>query len=95
MDSGQRRPEEQHLTSRKIIINSAMINPKTNEKRGEWASLHNRGSRKTNIDNWKLVDGKGREAILKGTINSGESIRLKGAKKGKVLLSNSGGSLML
>jgi endonuclease G, mitochondrial len=94
-DSGQRRPDEQHLASRKIIINSAMINPKTNERRGEWVSLHNRGNRKTNITNWKLVDGKGREAVLGGSINSGESIRLKGAKKGKVLLSNTGGSLML
>jgi endonuclease G, mitochondrial len=95
VDSSQRRPDEQHLASRKIIINSAMINPKTNERRGEWVSLHNRGNRKTNITNWKLVDGKGREALLDGNINSGESIRLKGTKKGKVLLSNSGGSLML
>lgn len=91
----ERRGDIEHLSQRKIIINSAMINPQGNEKRGEWISLHNRGNRKTSIRNWMLVDGHGRKATLTGSINSGESVRLKGKDKGKVQLSNAGGSLML
>ena len=72
--SDQRRPEVEHLASRKIIVNSAMINPIGNEQSGEWVSLHNRGSRKTNIKDWRLVDGHGREATLKGSINSGSQL---------------------
>jgi endonuclease G len=90
-----RRGDMEYLSRRKIIINSAMINPVGNERRGEWISLHNRGNRKISIKNWKLVDGKGRKATLIGSINSGESLRLKGKDKGKVQLSNKGGSLML
>ncbi len=85
----------EHLSKRTIIINSAMINPKGNEKRGEWISLHNRGNRKTSIIGWTIIDGHGRQATLAGSINSGESLRLKGKDQGKVQLSNVGGSLML
>lgn len=81
--------------SRKIIINSAMINPIGNERTGEWISLHNRGSENVNVTDWILVDGKGRKAIITGSINSGESLRIDGSARGKLLLSNSGGSLML
>lgn len=42
-----------------------------------------------------LVDRNGREALLRGKINSGESLRLSGTAKGDVKLSNSGGSLIL
>ncbi len=94
-DSSAMRNRIQHLSERKVIINSAMINPVGNEKLGEWVSLHNRGNRKINIDNWRLVDGYGREGLLNGSISSGESIRLKGTSKGKIKLSNSGGGLML
>ena len=94
-EGGQKRRSLEHLKDRRIVINSAMINPKGKEKSGEWISLHNRGNRKTNINNWRLVDGKGREALLKGSIGSGESIVFKGTAKGKVKLANTGGSLML
>lgn len=94
-EASESRNKIEHLAERKIIINSAMINPTGNEKRGEWVSLHNRGNRKTNIDGWLLIDGQGREATLTGSINSGESIKLQGRKKGKILLSNNGGKLML
>lgn len=91
----EQRGEIEHLAARTVIINSAMINPRGDEKRGEWVSLHNRGNRKTRIDGWTMVDGHGRKAMLSGCINSGESIRLKGADRGKILLSNAGGSLTL
>lgn len=94
-DSKQQRPDSEHLAERKIIIVSAMINPSPIEREKEWISLHNRGNKKINLDKWRLVDGKGREAIINNEINSGESIRLIGSKKGKIQLSNSGGSLML
>jgi endonuclease G, mitochondrial len=94
-DSSAMRNRMLHLSERKVIINSAMINPVGNEKLGEWVSLHNRGNRKIKIDNWRLVDGQGRGAVLTGSINSGESIRLKGKNKGKIQLSNNGGSMML
>lgn len=94
-DASDSRNKIQHLSMRKIIINSAMIDPAGNEKTGEWVSLHNRSNQKTKIDGWRLVDGQGREGTLVGSINSGESIKLQGKNKGKVLLSNSGGRLML
>ena len=94
-EASDSRKNIQQLSKRKIIINSAMINPSGNEKTGEWVSLHNRSNQKTKIDGWRLVDGHGREATLAGSINSGESIKLHGRNIGKVLLSNSGGSLML
>jgi len=91
----QQRNELQKLKDRRIVINSAMINPKGKEGSGEWISLHNRGNRKTKIDGWRLVDGQSREAMLKGSIGAGESIAFKGNSKGKVKLANTGGSLML
>lgn len=94
-DSSHPRMKMEHLSKRKIIINSAMINPKGAQKSGEWISLHNRGNKKIKIDGWKLVDGQGRTGLLSGSIDSGESIKLKGKRKGNVLLSNNGGSMML
>jgi len=83
------------LAERRIVINAAMINPEGDEARGEWVSLYNRGSEKIVIKDWKLVDGQGREAIVNGDIASGEAFQLKGRSKGKVKLSNTGGSLIL
>lgn len=83
------------LSKRTIVINSAMINPIGDERTGEWISLHNRGNENTDVTDWTIVDGKGRKAILTGSINFGESLRLAGDAKGKILLSNAGGSLML
>lgn len=94
-DAADRRCEVEQLAQRRIIINSAMINPKGNEQRGEWISLHNRGDRRTSLRNWRLVDGKGRETVVQDSINAGESLRLKGRAKGKVKLNNTGGSLIL
>ena len=94
-EAEQRRSAIEALPRRRIIINSAMIDPKGSEASGEWVSLHNRGNRKANLRKWKLVDGKGREALLSDSIGSGESLRLKGNAMGKIKLSNSGGSLML
>lgn len=94
-DAAEKRVDVEHLNSRKIIIASAMINPKGSENRGEWISLHNRSNRKKSIRGWTLIDGYGRKATLTGNINSGESTRLKGTLKGGVKLSNTGGSLML
>ncbi len=83
------------LSNRKIIINSAMINPIGDERTGEWISLHNRSSENTNVEEWTIVDGKGRKVTLNGNINSGESIKIGGDAKGTIQLSNSGGGLML
>ncbi|HED15457.1 MAG TPA: lamin tail domain-containing protein, partial [Gammaproteobacteria bacterium] len=94
-DSSHQRKKIEHLSIRKVIINSAMINPKGPQKSGEWISLHNRGNKKIKIDGWRLVDGQGRTGTLTGSIGSGESIKIKGKNKGKVMLSNSGGSMML
>ena len=93
--SDQQRHGINHLSERRIVINSAMINPKGNEQRGEWISLHNRGNRKTSIKNWRLVDGQGREAILDGKIEVGQSAVFKGKDKGTIKLANDGGRLML
>lgn len=94
-EEAEKRKGAEHLSKRKIIINSAMINPEGNEPEGEWISLHNLGNRKTSIKGWTLIDGQGRQAVLKGSIKPGESLKLKGKAKGKVLLSNTKGSLML
>jgi len=83
------------LSERKIVINSAMINPSPDQQSGEWVSLHNRGSGKTTLKNWTLTDQKGRKAIFSGSIKSGDSLRITGRDKGKVILPNRGGSLML
>lgn len=84
-----------HMAERRIIINSAMIDPEGNERAGEWISLHNRGSSETNINDWVLVDGQDRRVTLNGNIGAGESLVLRGENKGTIQLSNSGGSLML
>ncbi|MCH8143006.1 MAG: S-layer homology domain-containing protein, partial [Proteobacteria bacterium] len=94
-DSAGRRPDVTHLASRLIVITSAMINPKGSESTGEWVSLLNRGNRKTKVNNWRLIDGHGREAIVTGSIESGGAMRLKGRTLGKVKLNNSEGSLSL
>ncbi len=83
------------LAQRRIILNSAMINPKGDERRGEWIAIHNRSSRRASLRNWRLVDGQGREAVLDDSINAGESLCLRGRDKGTIKLSNTGGSLML
>ena len=83
------------LSERHIVINAAMINPIGNEESNEWVGLYNRGSEKLTLKDWRLVDGQGREAIVNGTIESGETLRLKGRSKGKVKLPNDGGSLIL
>ena len=72
-----------------------MINPIGDERAGEWISLHNRGNDNTNVSDWTLVDGKGRKTSLSGIIKSGESLRLDSDSKGKIQLSNTGGSLQL
>ncbi|MDH3659491.1 MAG: DNA/RNA non-specific endonuclease [Alphaproteobacteria bacterium] len=94
-EANERRCDIETLSQRRIVIASAMINPKGNEKSGEWVSLHNRGDRRTSVKNWQLVDGQGRKVTLDGSINSGESLRLKGSNKGNIKLPNAGGSLML
>ncbi len=77
------------------MINAAMIDPIGDEARGEWVSLYNRGNRKVTMKGWTLVDGHGRKAVLNESVPSGELIKLKGRKKGKVKLANAGGSLIL
>lgn len=94
-EGDQMRNNILHLSKRKIIINSAMINPIGDEKTGEWISLHNRGNDNIDVTDWTIIDGKGRKATLTGLISSGESLRLDGEAKGKIQLSNAGGSLML
>jgi endonuclease G len=95
VEADERRSDIETLSTRRIAIISAMINPKGNEKSGEWVCLHNRSDRRVSVKNWELVDGQGRKVTLDGSINSGESLRLKGSKKGSVKLPNAGGSLML
>ena len=53
-EADARRTGVEHLASRRIVIMSAMINPRGSERTGEWVSLHNRGSRKTSIDGWPI-----------------------------------------
>ena len=94
-NADQKRFGIEHLQTRKIIINSAMIDPLGNENEGEWISLHNRGSQEVQIDQWKLLDRMGRSASLQGRIPSGESFKIQGDAMGTLKLSNKGGSLML
>lgn len=90
-----RRRSLESLADRKIIINSAMIDPRGRESRGEWISLHNRGAGRANLNGWTLVDGQGREAMIRGSIGAGESLKLRGRGKGTIKLGNKGGSLLL
>jgi endonuclease G len=83
------------LSERHVVINAAMINPIGDEAQNEWVSLYNRGSDQIILDNWRLVDGQGREATINGQIQSGETLILRGSDKGKVKLANTGGSLVL
>ena len=94
-DPSSDRCDQAALSQRRIIISSAMINPKGKESRNEWVSLHNRGVRKSSVNNWRLVDGQGRESLLTGSIELGESLCLRGRGIGKIKLANKGGSLML
>ncbi len=94
-ESAEDRPEVEGLASRRIVIISAMINPKGTEASGEWVSLHNRGDRKTSVTGWRLIDGQGREVTVEGSIESGGALRLKGSTLGKLRLPNSGGNLSL
>jgi len=83
------------LAERRIIINAAMINPTAPEIENEWVSLYNRGHEEVNVAGWRLVDGQGREARLRGKIKSGEPKTLAGTSKGDIKLPNRGGSLIL
>ena len=91
----QPRCEVVPLPERRVVINSAMINPRGNEDRNEWISLHNRGDRRVSLKSWILVDGQGRHVDLEGPVGSGESVKLRGRAKGRIKLANAGGSLML
>ena len=86
---------QDELSKRRIVINAAMIDPIGDEARNEWVSLYNRGNRKVTMKGWRLVDGHGREGALNDSIAAGDVLRLKGRKKGKVKLANTGGSLIL
>lgn len=90
-----RRCNIEQLAERRIVLHAAMIDPKGNETRNEWVSLFNRGNRKVNLNGWRLVDGQGREATIKDSVEAGDMLKLKGRKKGKVKLPNNGGSLIL
>lgn len=94
-DHSDNRCDITELASRSIVINSAMINPIGNERKNEWISLFNRSSRRINLKNWKIVDGFGRKTEINIGINSGEAVRIRGKKMGKIRLGNNGGSLML
>ena len=94
-DHGQVRPGIEDLKMRRIIINSAMINPKGDERENEWISLHNRGSDDVNLKDWNLRDEFGRTTTLKGNIKSGESKKIEREAMGTIRLGNKGGSLML
>lgn len=89
------RPKEVALPERQIIINGAMINPFGNERKGEWVTLLNRGSETVWLNQWRLVDGRGRTATLDASLPPGHSICLDGDELGTIKLSNSGGSMML
>lgn len=92
---GCQRCKIEKLSERQIIINAAMINPIGNEQRNEWISLYNRGSHKVSLAGWNLFDGQERVASISGSIEPGETLKLKGKLKGKIKLSNDGGSLIL
>ncbi|WP_299775845.1 DNA/RNA non-specific endonuclease [uncultured Tateyamaria sp.] len=83
------------LSERLIVINAAMINPIGDEAKNEWVSLYNRGSKKITLKDWLMVDGEGRQAKINASIESGDTLRLKGRSKGKLKLANEGGSLLL
>lgn len=94
-DQSEIRCAVEPLGARRILIHAAMINPTAPEAEHEWVSLFNRGSDDIAIDGWRLVDGQGREATLRGHIAAGQAKQLGGAAKGKIKLANSGGSLIL
>jgi len=89
------RGEVVKLNERRIVISSAMINPTSPEAENEWVTLYNRGHETLSIAGWKLVDGKGREAKLRGSIAPGDTKKLAGSTKGEIKLPNRGGSLVL
>ena len=95
IDGGERRNGRELLQERRIIINSALIDPPGSDKGNEWVSLHNRSLNPVTMSNWSLIDGQNRSASVSGRIAPGESLILKGRNLGKVKLPNSGGNLML
>jgi endonuclease G len=59
-----------------VFIAAAMINPRGDERAGEWVSIINLGSAPENLDGWTLRDGEGRRKELSGTLDIGEAIRI-------------------
>ncbi len=89
------RLNQEHYESRNVAIISAMVNPKGDEKTGEWVTILNRTSKSINLKGWQMLDQKNRKLELNGTIKAGESITYMGKGLGKIKLTNSGGSLRL
>ncbi len=59
-----------------VFIAAAMINPRGDERAGEWVSIINLGAAPENLDGWTLRDGEGRRKELSGTLDIGEAIRI-------------------
>ena len=81
-----------------IIIAAALVNPKGDERKGEWVSIANYSPTEINLDGWMLSDSRRKPLSLSGKLSSGDSVRLqplKGEDGGQVILANSGGSLIL
>ena len=76
LDPGQQRTVV-HDDTAPIFIMAAMVNPKGKENKNEWVSIVNYTGEDLDLKNWKLVDRNGTSVNLKGTVGSGEALRIK------------------
>ena len=63
-----------------------MVNPKGDEREGEWVSLLNLGGETISIEGWRLLDRNRKTLTLTGEIGAGEARRIE--PKGAIQLVN-------
>jgi len=76
-----------------VFIAGAMIDPKGEERAGEWVSILNLEPRAIDLDGWTLSDGKRTPLALEGRIQPGEAIRVQPIDQ--LQLANAGGVIQL
>ncbi len=83
------------VTTSKIRIIAALINPKGHDLGKETVTLINIGSKQMILDDWHFEDKNGKSQFLSVlTIKAGETVRIK-LKPGGIQLSNKGGHIKL
>jgi len=96
IDDDTTRTTEINTENRSIIINAMMVNPTGSDKKGEWISIQNISNKNVQLSGWTLVDDKNRSISLSGTVQTGQTkrIRMEDAD-GNIKLTNTGGAIKL